>query len=390
MPHRQRDDGEGSPRREGRYYIRCSKGGEAFVPDSPACSRCCYPQQLRTHRSSEIEYPLESAAAPSDLKSCESSSASETTQTIRILEDKQRLLVSSQNPAIDCQQWDTNTLLFEDTVVGKDIQVDAKPGPLELVTTQPSKDMLSSLIGTWNCSTSSTSSLGSPFYQRNRIRRLPKQRPDRPMFVLLFRTMVFGALMGGLVVLCFLSIYNVTNPRSFQQFSNQMELVFSRSTTPPHQCSFCQTNNHIRRVNDPTQQVSRSGIMASLNLYQGRWAHSPLNRTATDKEMRKRRRLATSTSSSVGSPNSVFNDDYKDTQLVIAGKMSVEDAPCNIAQYNLKKNKWSLTERIQLSLYNSYSGGEVYSLLANHTSTSTRHKDDFTKDEESESKRYVC
>jgi Protein tyrosine and serine/threonine kinase len=47
--------------------------------------------------------------------------------------------------------------------------------------------------------------------------------------------------------------------------------------------------------------------------------------------------------------------------------MTVMDAPCNIAQYDLKKNEWSLTERIQLSLYNSYSGGEVYSLLANHT-----------------------
>eukprot|EP00980_Cylindrotheca_fusiformis_P012670 scaffold3103_cov136-Cylindrotheca_fusiformis.AAC.8 len=56
-----------------------------------------------------------------------------------------------------------------------------------------------------------------------------------------------------------------------------------------------------------------------------------------------------------------------DPQLVIAGKMVVEDAPCNIAQYDLKSNNWSLEERIQLSLYNSYSGGEVYALLANHT-----------------------
>eukprot|EP00522_Entomoneis_paludosa_P008991 CAMPEP_0172455292 /NCGR_PEP_ID=MMETSP1065-20121228/11993_1 /TAXON_ID=265537 /ORGANISM="Amphiprora paludosa, Strain CCMP125" /LENGTH=1049 /DNA_ID=CAMNT_0013207753 /DNA_START=294 /DNA_END=3443 /DNA_ORIENTATION=- len=53
--------------------------------------------------------------------------------------------------------------------------------------------------------------------------------------------------------------------------------------------------------------------------------------------------------------------------LVIAGKMAVEDGPCNIAQYDLKADQWSLKERIQLSLYNSYSGGEVYSLLANHT-----------------------
>jgi hypothetical protein len=47
--------------------------------------------------------------------------------------------------------------------------------------------------------------------------------------------------------------------------------------------------------------------------------------------------------------------------------MTVEEAPCNIAQLDLKSGQWSLSERIQLSLYNSYSGGEVYSLLANHT-----------------------
>lgn len=54
-------------------------------------------------------------------------------------------------------------------------------------------------------------------------------------------------------------------------------------------------------------------------------------------------------------------------RLVIAGKMSVEDFPCNIAQLSLQTNEWSLKARLQLSLYNSYSGGEVYSLLANHT-----------------------
>jgi hypothetical protein len=60
---------------------------------------------------------------------------------------------------------------------------------------------------------------------------------------------------------------------------------------------------------------------------------------------------------------------FRDAQLVIAGKMTVDEGPCNIAQYNLKTDQWSLSERIQLSLYNSYSGGEVYSLLANHTSS---------------------
>jgi serine/threonine protein kinase len=56
-----------------------------------------------------------------------------------------------------------------------------------------------------------------------------------------------------------------------------------------------------------------------------------------------------------------------DPQLVIAGKMTVVDEPCNIAQLNLVTGKWSLRQRIQLTSYTSYSGGEVYSLLANHS-----------------------
>ncbi len=61
------------------------------------------------------------------------------------------------------------------------------------------------------------------------------------------------------------------------------------------------------------------------------------------------------------------DEPLNDPQLVIAGKMTVEDGACNVAQLNLVTGKWSLRQRIQLSLYNSYSGGEVYSLLANHT-----------------------
>jgi serine/threonine protein kinase len=68
-------------------------------------------------------------------------------------------------------------------------------------------------------------------------------------------------------------------------------------------------------------------------------------------------------------PNSQLQpqEPLTDPQLVIAGKMTVVDEPCNIAQLNLVTGKWSLRQRIQLSLYNSYSGGEVYSLLANHS-----------------------
>lgn len=55
------------------------------------------------------------------------------------------------------------------------------------------------------------------------------------------------------------------------------------------------------------------------------------------------------------------------SKLVVAGKMTVLDGYCNIAELSLTGGEWSLKERIQLSLYNSYSGGEVYSLLVNHT-----------------------
>lgn len=90
-----------------------------------------------------------------------------------------------------------------------------------------------------------------------------------------------------------------------------------------------------------------------------------------------RRKLTSSPDSS--DPSSLSTDDGennnekaaitppKDPQLVVAGKLTVADGPCNVAQMNLKSGEWSLQERIQLSLYNSYSGGEVYSLLANHT-----------------------
>lgn len=77
------------------------------------------------------------------------------------------------------------------------------------------------------------------------------------------------------------------------------------------------------------------------------------------------RRLTSSSSRKLLGGTETSASDYP--QLVVAGKITVEDGPCNIAQYNLKTKEWSLNERIQLSLYNSYSGGEVYSLLANHT-----------------------
>jgi hypothetical protein len=75
--------------------------------------------------------------------------------------------------------------------------------------------------------------------------------------------------------------------------------------------------------------------------------------------------------------NPVPNTPPKDPQLVVAGKLTVADGPCNVAQMNLKSGEWSLQQRIQLSLYNSYSGGEVYSLLANHTITTNSNAKEF-------------
>jgi len=54
---------------------------------------------------------------------------------------------------------------------------------------------------------------------------------------------------------------------------------------------------------------------------------------------------------------------FPETKLVVAGKLTVNDVPCNIAELGLETLTWSLKERIQLSLYNSYSGGEVYYLF---------------------------
>ena len=54
-------------------------------------------------------------------------------------------------------------------------------------------------------------------------------------------------------------------------------------------------------------------------------------------------------------------------KLVIAGKMTIDEGPCNVGEMNLETGEWSTKQRIQLSLYNSYSGGEVYSMLPNLT-----------------------
>jgi hypothetical protein len=143
------------------------------------------------------------------------------------------------------------------------------------------------------------------------------------------RRALYGALIGGLVACCMVAA-----------------IIAGGNSFPP---DFSQTGL-IRREYSPSWTTTES-ISYYLSLFQrGDFFFSE---TGNHLE----RRLADSSGS------------FRDAQLVIAGKMSVDDGPCNIAQFNLKSNRWSLSERIQLSLYNSYSGGEVYSLLANHTSS---------------------
>lgn len=72
-------------------------------------------------------------------------------------------------------------------------------------------------------------------------------------------------------------------------------------------------------------------------------------------------------SSSTSSDSEDGKADKPGPKLVIAGRMTVESGQCNVAEMNLENNDWSTKQRIQLSLYNSYSGGEVYSMLPNHT-----------------------
>jgi len=99
-----------------------------------------------------------------------------------------------------------------------------------------------------------------------------------------------------------------------------------------------------------------NGIASYLDLY---------NTTTTTKQDENRRHLADTPSifHTLGGNNGA--------SLVVAGKLAVQGGPCNIAQMNLATREWSLQQRIQLSLYNSYSGGEVYSLLSNHTEESS-------------------
>ena len=112
-------------------------------------------------------------------------------------------------------------------------------------------------------------------------------------------------------------------------------------------------------IRDPRHIFPTDGIRMYLNMFDQKFQKQRNSSAAWDQSTSIGRRLSLVQLDPPSAKNS--------PTLVIAGKMTVEGGPCNIAQYNLKTGEWSLSERIQLSLYNSYSGGEVYSLLANHT-----------------------
>jgi hypothetical protein len=113
-----------------------------------------------------------------------------------------------------------------------------------------------------------------------------------------------------------------------------------------------------------TTRSSASSWLVSSNF-------STVNTSPSGSSILQRFLLSIDPSSSYRGSGTTYNNvpSSRNPTLVIAGKMSVLGGPCNIAQYNLKTAEWSEAERIQLSLYNSYSGGEVYSLLANYTAS---------------------
>lgn len=154
-----------------------------------------------------------------------------------------------------------------------------------------------------------------------------------------------SALLGGLVGGCIAVL--VLLAIAIESSDWWWQLRHSHAPCPGQTCPAI-------RGQQQKQSAFVDGIQTYLDLFDWRRRQNETDSTV----YRHRRKLISDTQSS----NKGLNP-----TLVIAGKMSIAGGPCNIAQYNLKTGEWSLDERIQLSLYNSYSGGEVYSLLANHT-----------------------
>lgn len=163
----------------------------------------------------------------------------------------------------------------------------------------------------------------------------------------------FGGAIVGAVCAIFIIVTATIHPK------------FTKHSPSIYDSQSCK----VRRSSIPLSAIS--GIQTYLDLFT---PESKIDNTESMRIPAKtfRRFLTGSDADSTSSTPQKSHD----PTIVIAGKMTVEDGPCNIAQYDIKTGKWSLTERIQLSLYNSYSGGEVYSLLANYTSHASLKNDE--------------
>ena len=168
----------------------------------------------------------------------------------------------------------------------------------------------------------------------------------------LIRRLLWGGFAGGFVALCSVILIKEANPGLLQDM-----FTSCRGNSVNDKMGTC--NASYPSPSLPFLRLKRqTGITSYLNLFGG---------TKDEGEDLKEAQFDSSGMSKDRHRRTLSGSMERGAQLVIAGKMTVEEGPCNIAQFNLRTDTWSLTERIQLSLYNSYSGGEVYSLLANHS-----------------------
>lgn len=173
------------------------------------------------------------------------------------------------------------------------------------------------------------------------------------------RSAIAGAVVGGVFAFLLLFVF----PHFPGDFLNSLEEFLdqywdsNKETAAPQ--SILLPTDYLEQQN----QVQSSIIWLKEKQSKIQKHFSIASFISRQKQKWPKRHLVTMDYSSTSSSRS---SNYS-SLLVVAGKMSVEGEPCNIAQYNLKTGEWNLDERIQLSLYNSYSGGEVYNLLANYT-----------------------
>ena len=213
-------------------------------------------------------------------------------------------------------------------------------------------ESLSSEEASLSPASQSSAFVGLPVHQRVSRSRPPKRRRSS-LFRMMIRRVLIGGFLGGFLAALSLYITHTSSPRTLPNLSeNWIGCSSSGSPSSPASCDWISTTWSIQR----SRLRNLSSLRTISSIIGSEVLSSDYSESGEGGE--RRRQLALNPASEVQSP-----------ALVIAGKMSVEDGPCNIAQFDLRTNEWSLTERIQLSLYNSYSGGEVYSLLANHTYT---------------------